>query len=74
MKKTEEQPEVLKMEVSRSWIRFIRWVQENYPHGQVCFKTVNGEPTDFVEEHSKRRVRFDKEETIPLGFFGLDSQ
>ena len=52
----------LEIRVSKSWIRLIRFTQTSVPHGQVCFKTANGEPTDLVDEHTKRRIRFDKEE------------
>lgn len=55
----------LEIRVSSSWIRFIRFCQVNIPHGQVCIKTANGNPTDLVPEYTKRRVRFDKEESIP---------
>lgn len=54
----------LEIRVSKSWVRLIRFCQTNVPHGQVCFKTVNGEPTDLVDELTKRRIRFDKEETL----------
>jgi len=62
-----EVPE-LEVRVSPSWIRFIRWCQVNVPYGQVCVKINNAEPGDLVPEHTKKRVRFDKEDTIPNDF------
>ena len=58
----------LEVRVSPSWVRFIRWCQVNVPYGQVCIKINNAEPGDLVPEHTKKRVRFDKEESIPSEF------
>ena len=55
----------LEIRISRAWLRHIKWVQENVPQGQVCYKTDQGEPTELVPEHTKRRIRFDKEGGIP---------
>ena len=55
----------LEIRISPAWVRLIRYCQVNIPHGQICIKLVNAEPTDLVPEHTKRRVRFDKEESIP---------
>ena len=74
MNKKAEEPEVLEMKVSRSWIRLIRFCQVNVPHGQVCFKIANAEPADLVPEYTKRKIRFDKEETIPIDFSGFSSE
>jgi len=65
MPKEELLPE-LEIRISPAWIRLIRFCQMNIPHGQVCIKISNAEPTDLVPEHTKRRIRFDKEESIPL--------
>lgn len=67
--KTEEMylvPE-LNIKIPISWIRLIRFVQTSLPHGQLCVKIVNCEPTDLVKEHTVERIRFDKEESIPNG-------
>lgn len=55
----------LNIRISMSWIRLIRFVQASLPHGQLCIKIVNCEPTDLVKEHTVERIRFDKEESIP---------
>ena len=59
-----ELPEI-EVRISQSWVRFIQWCKVNVPHGQICIRTVNGEPTDLVPEYTKRKIRFDKEESIP---------
>jgi len=53
-----------KVSVSESWIRLILFVQRTLPHGELTVRIVNGEPTELVA--SKRRVRFDKPDTIPF--------
>ena len=69
---TEEiEPTGLEIRVSQAWVRVIRFCQTEIPHGQLCIKIANGQPTDLVEEHTKRRIRFDKEETVPAEFTGI---
>lgn len=60
----------LEIRVSQAWVRVIRFCQTEIPHGQLCIKIANGQPTDLVEEYTKRRIRFDKEETVPAEFAG----
>ena len=63
--KDENDPESPQVEVrvSQAWIRMIRWCQVNLPNGELKIRIVNAQPTDLLEH--KRRIRFDKEETIP---------
>ena len=58
----------LEIRVTPAWIRLIRFTQLNIPHGQLCVKIVNAQPTDLVPEYTKQRIRFDKEESIPADF------
>jgi len=55
----------LNIRIPISWIRLIRFVQTSLPHGQLCVKISNCEPTDLVKEHTVEKIRFDKEESIP---------
>ena len=55
----------LDLTVSVAWLRLISWCQRNIPHGQICYKIERGEPTELVSEHTKRKVRFDKEDILP---------
>jgi len=54
----------LNITVSVAWLRLITWCARNVPHGQVCYKIERGEPTELVSEHTKRKVRFDKDEVL----------
>jgi len=65
---TKVEPTELEIRISQAWIRVIRFCQTEIPHGQLCIKIANGQPTDLVEEYTKRRIRFDKEETVPAEF------
>jgi len=62
-----EMPQI-EIRVSESWIRLIRFTQLNIPHGQLCIRISNSQPTELIPEHTKRRIRFDKEESIPTEF------
>ena len=66
----------LEIRVTPAWVRLIRFCQLNIPHGQLCIKLRDAQPTDLVPEHTKRRIRFDKEEEPLTNFestqFGLD--
>ena len=52
----------LDVRVSRTWINYIQWVRENVSDGQICAKTVGGEPVKLVDELTFREIRFDKGE------------
>ena len=58
----------LEIRVTPAWVRLIRFVQVNIPHGKVGVKIVNCQPTELDEDYTKRKVRFDKEESIPIDF------
>jgi hypothetical protein len=58
----------LGVSVSANWLRLIFWVQQNMPHGQICYKVERGEPTELVAELTKRKVRFDKDNELPPNF------
>ena len=49
--------------VTDAWIRFIRYCQQQFPHGELTIKMSAGEPTFLVS--AKPVVRFDRPETIP---------
>ena len=70
-KKDEEKwylvPDV-EIRVHESWIRLIRFCQTSLPNGQICFKINNSQPGKLVWEYTKRDIRFDKEQDIPLNF------
>ena len=57
-------PEIV-VQISPDWIRLIKWVQTSLPHGQLCVKIANANPIELVDQYTKRRLRFDKEETLP---------
>ena len=54
--------------VTKAWIRVIRFCEASLRHGQICFKIKDAQPTDLVTEYTKRRIRFDKEEQVPDNF------
>jgi len=58
----------LNIRISKSWIRLIHWTKTVVPNGQVCIKINGGQPGDLIPEHTKKRVRFDKEEDVPVDF------
>ena len=60
-------PEI-EIRVSESWIRLIRFCQVELPHGDLKVRIVNAQPTELLE--AKRKVRFDREQTIPNNFGG----
>ena len=64
----QNQQQQIEIRVSESWIRLIRFCQVELPHGDLKVRIVNGQPTELLE--AKRKVRFDKEETIPTDFGG----
>jgi len=53
----------LEIRISESWINFIAYCQEKFPHGDITIRIVNAQPTDLLDQ--KPRVRFDKPSTIP---------
>ena len=59
-------PEAIEVRVSQSWVRLVRFCQTELPHGDLKIRIVNAQPTELLE--AKRKVRFDKEETIPEVF------
>lgn len=58
----------ISINVTKAWIRVIRFCEASLRHGQICFKVKDAQPTDLVPEYTKRRIRFDKEEQVPEGF------
>ena len=58
--------EVVEMKVSKAWAKFMSFCQTEVPYGNVKIKLENGQPTDLLE--AKRKVRFDKEATLPISF------
>ena len=58
----------LEIRITPSWIRLIRYCQVNLPNGQLCVKINNAEPGNLVSEHTKRAIRFDKEQDVPVDF------
>ena len=60
-------PEI-NVRVSRQWIRLIHWTQTVLPNGQLCVKVNGGQPSMLVPEYTKKNVRFDKEEDVPINF------
>ena len=58
----------LEIRISESWIRLIRYCQTSLPNGQLCFKVNNAEPGRLVSEHTKRDIRFDKEQDVLIDF------
>ena len=54
----------LEIRITPAWIRFIRFCQVSFPHGDVTIRVVNAQPTDLLEK--KPKIRFDKETTIPI--------
>lgn len=58
----------LEIRVTPAWIRLIRYCQVNLPNGQLCVKINNTEPGNLVTEHTKRSIRFDREQDIPIDF------
>lgn len=62
-----ELPEI-EVNVSKSWIRLIRFCQTSFPFGDLTIRIVNAQPTELVEK--KPKIRFDKEASIPISFDG----
>ena len=58
----------LEIRISESWIRLIRYCQTSLPNGQLCFKVGNAEPGRLVWEHTKKDIRFDKNQDLPMDF------
>lgn len=58
----------LEIRVTPAWIRLIRFVQLNLHTGQLGVKIANFQPTELDEKYTRRKVRFDKEESIPTEF------
>lgn len=56
----------LEIRISQSWVRLVRFCQVEFPHGDLKVRIVNGQPTELVE--AKRKIRFDKEQSIPTSF------
>lgn len=54
-------PEI-EVRISKPWLRIIQFCQTQLTDGQVCFKIANSQPTELVDEHTHRRIRFDKDE------------
>lgn len=52
----------LEIQVSKNWLRLIRYCQVELPHGEIKIRIVNGQPTDLIEE--KRKRRFDREQNF----------
>ena len=52
------------VKVTAAWLRFIRYVQVELPHGEASIRLVNGEPTNLLS--SKPSIRFDREITSSL--------
>lgn len=57
-------PDYVEIRVTKSWVRFIKWVASVVPNGDVKIKFVNGEPTKLLEYPSPD-IRFDKEYRMP---------
>ena len=55
-------PEI-EIRVTPAWIRLIRYCQTEFPHGDIKIRIVSAQPTELLEE--KKKVRFDREATIP---------
>ena len=53
----------LEVRIAPAWIRLVRFCQAEFPHGDLKIRIVNAQPTDLLEE--KRKIRFDKETTLP---------
>jgi len=58
-------PEI-EVRVSKAWIRMIRYCQTEAPHCDIEIRIVDAQPTVLLKV--KKRVRFDKESTIPVNF------
>ncbi len=54
-------PDLMELEVHRSWTRHIEWVKQTLPFGQVCVKIVNGNPNKLVPEYTFFDLRFDRD-------------
>ena len=53
----------VEIHITDAWMRFIRYCQQQFPHGELSVKIVAGEPTFLMS--AKPVVRFDRPETIP---------
>ena len=61
-------PIEIEVRVSSAWLRLIKFCQTELPHGTLCVKIANGQPTVLDEEHTKRTIRFDREESLPVDY------
>lgn len=52
--------------ISDAWGRFVLFCKREAPYADVKIRLVGGEPTELLEV--KKKVRFDKEPTIPSEF------
>jgi len=58
----------LEIRVTPAWIRLIRFVQLNIHTGKLGVRIANFQPTELDDDYTKKKVRFDKEESIPIDF------
>ena len=72
MGKTPVSPDLLELEVHRSWTNHIEWVHQTIPFGQVCIKVVNGNPGKLVHEHTFFDIRFDQDLISPKPIEDID--
>jgi hypothetical protein len=60
--------EDIQLHVSKNWIKFINWVRNNNPYGQVGVTIYNGDPVKKIKDLTWKEDRFDKDDTTPIDF------
>ena len=63
----------VEIRVTDNWINLIRFCATEFPYGDLGVRIVKGEPTELLLDKTKRKIRFDKESTIPAKFDGYSS-
>ena len=61
-KKTPPTMDMVDVRISRAWLKFIMWCQNESPFSDVSVQIVNGQPTKLLQRIPD--VRFDKDQEL----------
>jgi len=56
-------PKTEDVKTTPAWKELIKFCADSFPHGELKIKIVNSQPMELLE--MKRRIRFDKQATVP---------
>ena len=54
--------DLVEVKISENWVTFISFCRNEIPYGQICFTIANGEPVEIVNQYTKQKIRFDKQQ------------